>query len=111
MRRFALLSFLVALLALGSPPHALADSAWLDESLVPWNTLGMAIPSAPPRSSAGLANDRQCGHLVRPSETAEDAVVAQAGWMLLGAYQQGWGVTLITATNDWDGMCRPAGYQ
>jgi hypothetical protein len=111
MRQRALLTLVVAVLALSPAARAYVDGAWLDEPLAPWNTTGMAIPSGPPRSSAGLANDRQCGHLVRPAETAADVAVAEAGWMLLGPYQHGWGVTLVTATNDWDGMCRPAGYQ
>ena len=62
-------------------------------------------------SATGELNNPMCVDTVRPPETTEDAAVASAGWMLLGAYQRGWGVTLVSATSDWDGMCRPAGYQ
>jgi hypothetical protein len=111
MPRYSLILVVSGLLALGIPTRAQADGAWLDNPLFPWNTSGMAIPTAPPLSSTGELNNPMCLQTVRPAETPEDTALSQAGWMLQGPYHRGWGVTLVTATNDWDGMCRPAGYQ
>ncbi len=87
---------------------AQADGIWLDNGLVPWNTPGMAVPSAPP--TIQVINP-ECDPLARPVELADDQQVVAAGWKLVGAYQGGWGVNLIIGTSGYDGMCRPLQYQ
>lgn len=34
-----------------------------------------------------------------------------AGWMLIGDYRAGWGIKTILGVTDFDGMCRPTGFQ
>lgn len=94
---------------LGGSSRVRADGSWLDQPLTNWNQAGMEIP-APPAASEQAGNP-QCLQTVRPPQTAEDNAVVAAGWMLVGSYQGGWGVTILTATSDFDGMCRPLGYQ
>jgi hypothetical protein len=110
MLRYLLMVPLVLTLIPIAPIYA--DNLWLDESLAPWNTPAMPIPAAPPLGNTpGPLNYDMCARTVRPPETGEDGALVGAGWYLQGPYHRGWGVTLVTATNDWDGMCRPAGYQ
>jgi hypothetical protein len=37
--------------------------------------------------------------------------VSNAGWMLFGPYQSGWGVRIVGGMAGVDGMCRPMDYQ
>ncbi len=107
MKRLLLLAaLLTAALALRARP-AHADGSWMDQPLVNWNVAGAAVPAAP----AGDFNNPMCGQDARPVETAQDQAVSDAGWTLFGAYQGGWGVTLISGLSGYDGMCRPFGYQ
>ena len=89
---------------------ARAEGSWLDQTpLVQWNTPGMTIPTASVDTSF---LDQNCvGRTTRPAETDADRAVAKAGWYLVGGYQGGWGVYVVTGTAGFDGMCRPAGYQ
>jgi hypothetical protein len=73
-----------------------------------WNRIGMDIPSPPPVNASG--NDSHCASEQRPSETPEDKALAAVGWRLFGAYQGGWGIRVVGAQSDEDGMCRPLGY-
>lgn len=84
------------------------EASWLDGDLASWNTPGMAIPEAPPPNAEP---DPRCVERERPAETKEDDALVAAGWRLFLPYQRGWGVTLIPALADYDGMCRPLGYQ
>jgi LppP/LprE lipoprotein len=86
-----------------------ADGSWLDEPLVAWNVPGMPVPAAPQGEGAGF-NVEFCARAERPAETAEDEQVAAAGWRLVGTYQGGWGVKVITGAAAYDGMCRPLQY-
>ncbi len=104
--RFSI-ALLVALLALIPTPGA-AQGSWLDGGQEGWNAAGMTIPAA---SSAPAAADPRCESLVRPAETDEDRAVAAQGWRLYGAYERGWGVTLVGGFLGFDGMCRPVPYQ
>jgi hypothetical protein len=87
---------------------AAQEASWLDGDLASWNTPGMAIPTAP-KPNAAL--DPRCTERERPAETDEDKALVAKGWRLFSSYQSGWGVTLIAALSDYDGMCRPFGYQ
>lgn len=108
--RLWLLAMIVTAVMVGGPSHpARADGAWLDAPLVPWNVPGMAVPSAP--ATDGMLINPRCADLARPPETDEDQAVVDAGWRLSGAYEGGWGVKVVTGTANFDGMCRPVGYQ
>ena len=107
---------LVASLVLGlavaltaSAPLAVhAQGAWLDQPTpTPWNTVRMAVPSAPSVESS----DPRCGRDERPAETAEDVAVTAAGWRLFREYRAGWALTVVTGLSGYDGMCRPLGFQ
>jgi hypothetical protein len=94
-------------LALGSRP-AEADGTWLDQQpLANWNTPGAAIPTAI------LSTDpiNPCPHIGRPVQTEEDRQVAIAGWRLVGSFQGGYGVMVVLGASNFDGMCRPLGFQ
>jgi hypothetical protein len=96
-------------LSLGMSRHVLADGAWLDQRpLANWNKAGEQIPLAMPVPSTV---NPQCATSARPPETDEDRDVAARGWLLVGTYQGGYGVLVITGTSDFDGMCRPMGFQ
>ncbi len=106
MKRLLLAALpLLALTALALP--ARADGSWLDQPLVNWNVAGAALPAPPPEEVV----NPMCGQDARPAETAEDQAVSDAGWTLFGAYQGGWGVTVVSGLSGYDGMCRPFGYQ
>ncbi len=100
----------VALLMMAATPRgAGAQESWLDAPLAGWNEAGQIVPTAPPGNLA-LADPR-CLQFDRPPETPEDRAVAAAGWTLHGPYTGGWGAVLVEALTDYDGMCRPIGYQ
>ncbi|HZQ35849.1 MAG TPA: LppP/LprE family lipoprotein [Dehalococcoidia bacterium] len=106
MKRLLFAALLLASLYAPALP-ARADGSWLDEPLVNWNAAGADVPAAP----AGDLSNPMCGQDARPVETAEDQAVSDAGWTLFGAYQGGWGVTVVSGLSSYDGMCRPIGYQ
>lgn len=89
---------------------ARAEGGWLDQTpLVQWNAPGMVLPTTTMDSSY---LDQNCvERSTRPAETDADRAVAKAGWYLVGGYQGGWGVYVVTGTTGFDGMCRPVGYQ
>jgi len=90
---------------------ALADGAWLDtQQPQNWNVLGQAVPApALPVNRAEL--DTRCLRSVRSPETLEDAQVEQQGWLLVGTYSGGWNARVVQGATNFDGMCRPVGYQ
>jgi hypothetical protein len=92
-----------------TPWHSDADGGWLDGDLVSWNAPGMAIPAAPGESSVGGTPYREGS--VRPPGTAEDAQVAERGWLLGSPYQLGWGISLVQGFLRFDAQCRPVTYQ
>ena len=117
-RRVALLATLSAAMCLpgvaqvaaqeASPVASPVAESWLDRPTGSWNTPGMAIPKAPDCEDY---SDMNCGQHERPAETPQDQALVDAGWHLFTAYQQGWGVTLVSGLSGYDGMCRPIGYQ
>jgi hypothetical protein len=110
MKRLALAVAVGAALTV-LPGSAGADGAWLDQQpLAQWNQADMAVPSATAATPGDLINPR-CIESRRPAETLEDSEVEAAGWLLVGEYQAGWGVKIVTGTTGYDGMCRPLGYQ
>ena len=103
------LSLAVLTLMLSLSGRVVADGAWLNQPApAGWNNAGEPIPLAPAMSS--LANP-QCAATGRPPETDEDRDVAARGWTLVSTYQGGYGVLVLTGASDFDGMCRPNGFQ
>jgi hypothetical protein len=99
----------LAVVLAGPRGIAVADGAeiWLDRPLAAWNTAGMPIPPV-----QGIPNnDPQCSATTRPAATPEDHAVAGAGWILDGPYRAGWGILVVAARSNSDGMCRPLDYQ
>jgi hypothetical protein len=114
LRGGALRNWLFSVALLGSltiAPLAHAQGSWLDQPAGSdnWNYAGMPVPVA----AVQPAEDRppNCGQDVRWAETYEDQVLEQHGWLLLGAYQAGWGTKVVYGQSGFDGMCRPTGYQ
>lgn len=115
MRRIG--SAVVALMALAAialgaaaAPAALAQqAAWLDGPLDAWNSAGMAVPRAPQGVGFGPV---QCQTLTRPATSAEEGAVASAGWQLTRDWptQRRGETAVVMATADFDGMCRPLGF-
>ncbi len=91
------------------PQGAQPQDGWLANPLTPWNQPGMAIPGVPPDTSASIAPF--CQSSVRPPETPADEAIVNEGWVLFGIYEGGWGIQTVGGAAEFDGMCRPMGYQ
>src|SRR5690242_6098963 len=80
------------------------SGAWLDSHPKPWNRPEMRLPHAP-------AIDHEipsiCKPLPRRTGTPEERAVTNAGWLVFTSLQDGRGVTVVGASADLDGMCRP----
>lgn len=99
----------VMVLLYAGPSAAAVEPSWLEAVQPPsWNAIDPGVPIAPAQE---LPIDPRVEARERQPETDEDAVVLEAGWRLFGAYQAGWGVTVLQATSGYDGMGRPWGYQ
>lgn len=115
LRRGALRNWFFSLALLGSlavaPVASAQQDSWLDQPAgsVTWNYPGMPLPVAARQAAADRPPN--CGRDVRWAETYEDDLLQQNGWLLLGSYQGGWGVTVVYGQSGFDGMCRPIGYQ
>ena len=103
--------FLLSLLALVSipGPAQIPSGAWLDSQPQPWNRPGMVLPRAPDLDRDEIPSI--CKPLPRRSDTPEERAVTQAGWIVFTALRDGHGVTVVGASGDLDGMCRPNQYQ
>ena len=98
------LAFLVAL----SSTSAFADGDWLDRPLTAWNQSAMAIPTAP---GSGPVVNPLCLRDVIAATTPMESALTLAGWRLVRTRDAAPGnTTVILATAEYDGMCRPAGF-
>ncbi|PSF35457.1 LppP/LprE family lipoprotein [Aphanothece hegewaldii CCALA 016] len=93
------------------PPAPNSSKTWLNEKkLTNWNQAGTSIPQAPkPQNDPTLM--KRCLEGVRRPTLKEDVSLKDNGWMLFGPAQIYDQTTLVTATSDFDGMCRPLKYQ
>ncbi|MFN8526527.1 MAG: LppP/LprE family lipoprotein [Chloroflexota bacterium] len=107
MQRVLRAASCAALAALGFWAPASAEESWLDQAPGQWNAPGMAVPAPTPGE---VGTDARCLEFSRPAETAEDRLVVDAGWSLIGSYELAWGVSIVTGNAAHDGMCRPAQY-
>ena len=93
------------------PPTVFAEGAWLDtQSPQNWNVPGHDVP-APMQPVNRAELDTRCLRSVRSSETLDDAQVEKQGWLLVGTYLGGWNARVVQGATNFDGMCRPLGYQ
>ncbi|HEU5317500.1 MAG TPA: LppP/LprE family lipoprotein [Chloroflexota bacterium] len=103
--------FIAALLLFASAAQVVVaqQAAWLDGPLDPWNAPAMAVPRSPVFTSFAPT---QCLLNERPAAVPEESQVLMAGWKLLRAWpaQRRADVTVVMATSDHDGMCRPTGF-
>ena len=109
MRFVGVVSLGLVSLLLSARPAMAQQAAWLDGPLDPWNVVGMSVPLTPQNIGSGPL---QCQARVRPAAGAEESAVASAGWQLtLDWPAQRRGETVVVmATADFDGMCRPLGF-
>ena len=102
--------FVAAALALfGASGVGAQAGSWLDAAPRAFNAPGAALPAAPPAITP--AGDR-CRDRERPAAGPEETQVAAAGWRLESYWspQRAGDLALLTATADYDGMCRPASF-
>ena len=87
-------------------------ASWLDRALSNWNREDKGLPAlADPAPQSSPQPESRCREEVRqPASTAERAVVRR-GWKLYGPAQTYGMTTVFTALANFDGMCRPMGYQ
>lgn len=109
--KLLVLALAIGVVVVAMPAGARADGSWLDEQPLPsWNEPRMDVP-APPSPAEGEIVNPDCVSQQRPPETDEDQQVVLAGWYLVGGYDAGWGIKVITGASSFDGMCLPLGYQ
>lgn len=105
MKRAIVLAAAICMLGASSP-------VWLDAATpAKWNEAGAAIPAAPGGVDAELAPGGRCASELRPPSTPEDRSLMRKGWFLIGPYQRYGRTSVVLATSNADGMCRPNGYQ
>jgi hypothetical protein len=110
-RAWARLALATALcLATAAPATAQTTPSWLDAAPRAFNTPGAGIPRAP-APTPDSPPDR-CRRGERPATGPEESQVTAAGWGLETYWptQRAGDIALVTATANYDGMCRPAGY-
>ena len=116
--RRAAAALLAIVLGLGGCAPATAPAAlprgggWLDQILSPWNEAGAAVPKPPPPSPQQPENLARCRPGVRgPLSAAERAVTAAGWWLFANSTRMRDEISVVGASADWDGMCRPWSYQ
>lgn len=93
-------------------PDLPRGGGWLDQILLPWNERGAAVPKPPPPSPEHGDNLARCRPGIRGPLTPAERAVTAAGWWLYPNSTRSLGdVSVVGASSDWDGMCRPWSYQ
>lgn len=99
-----------AVFAINAAAQNNGGGAWLNErNSANWNENLRDIPSAPRASSS--QDFARCREQIRQPENINDRALNRAGWSLYGATQLYGGVSLIKGLTNFDGMCRPEGFQ
>jgi hypothetical protein len=95
-----------------APPALPRGGAWLDQTLTPWNERGAKVPAPPAPSPEQPENLARCRPVLRGPLTPAERAVTAAGWWLFASSTRAFGdVSVVAASADWDGMCRPWSYQ
>jgi LppP/LprE lipoprotein len=115
-RRAAATTGLVLVLALGgcagvTAPASPGGGGWLDRPLAPWNQAGAPVPRSPDATPHQAENRERCRAVIRTPASAADRAVTAAGWWLSGPARTLGDTSVVAASADWDGMCRPWSYQ
>jgi hypothetical protein len=88
---------------------------WLDAQRKQWNRAGASIPKVkPPFAETDLKELRgRCdASRQRPDSAAPEVrTVASRGWTVFRSQTDFHGLVVVSAQQDYDGMCRPLGYQ
>lgn len=84
-------------------------ATWLDGPPRAFNTAGAAIPRSPASSGEIFP---PCRTQERTAAGAEESQIAGAGWRLISSWpaQRTGNLTVVMATSDYDGMCRPMAF-
>ena len=85
--------------------------AWLDGPIANWNSPGMAIPKAPAPEFGGPSGLCAAEAQLSAAPTAEERALDAAGWKRVKTEAHWWGVSLLSAQQGVDGMCRPMQFQ
>lgn len=100
---------LAATTAVSSRPPS---TFWLEQRPRPnWNTPAASIPTA---TNLTPPNTVHCKQQIPNPSTPEERAVKAAGWVVFkvrGETQSAGGVVLVRGQTNYDGMCRPMGYQ
>src|SRR5262245_47920855 len=100
------LSKLLLLLQVGA---LIPSGAWLDSQPKSWNRPGIPLPRAPKVDQEHIPP--VCKPLPHRTGTPEEHAVTDAGWFVFTSLRDSHGITVVGASSDFDGMCRPNQYQ
>src|SRR5262245_34448001 len=82
---------------------------WLDSHAKSWNRPGMVLPHAPDIDQDEIPP--MCKPLPHRTATPEERALTTRGWLVFASVQDGHGITVVGASANLDGMCRPDQYQ
>jgi len=109
MQRTVTLLLLVAASLTAQPK---GKPLWLDATPKQWNKPGASIPRVPKRfSSDEDAFLDHCRAFIKSAQTPEGRAVADKNWMLTAETHDNRDIVVVTAMQDFDGMCRPNRFQ
>ena len=107
------LALIVSSFTFSATARSQSARSWLEQKpLTNWNKPGATVPKAPNNTSTQDTPRYQ--HQIRDAATPEERAVQSAGWTLYNVRGDGkssGGISLIKGLTDFDGMCRPSGYQ
>jgi hypothetical protein len=110
LRAFA---FVIFVLAISGQPAE--KPLWLDAKPKQWNRAGGSIPKVKqPFGDADikdLKNRCDASRQIPSPDSPEVQTVAGRGWKVFKSQSDFHGIVIVSAQQDYDGMCRPIGYQ
>jgi hypothetical protein len=104
-----LIGFLCVLVGVLPATAQQQQATWLDGALEQWNSEGMAVPRVTP---GGVFGPDYCLVRVRSAAGPEESALTAVGWQLTPEWpttRRG-DMAVVMATEDFDGMCRPSGF-
>jgi hypothetical protein len=108
-------TFVVLLFAVAISGQTSEKPSWLDAKMKQWNRAGGSIPKVKqPFGEADIKDLKNRCDASRQSPdpaSAEVRTVAARGWKVFQSQSDFHGVVVVSAQQDYDGMCRPIGYQ
>ena len=115
IRRATILFLTFALALCGQPAQ---KPVWLDAAPHPtfpqWNRVGSSIPKVKKQFGDDLKEFKnRCSASLPQSvtESPETLAVTSRGWTVFKSRSDFHGIVVVSALQDYDGMCRPLGYQ